>query len=430
MNWKIGKSRKNQIFSKAECVERTEPARCPARGFYTIYTFFADQRADLEELFWSLTKGETIALVIWDIGAFRDRELDETALSDMGSVLAFFKEHGYDVIFRPVYDRTGQGMEHEPKEFAMVLWHLAQIGQMLGNDSHSVFLFQGLLVGSWGEMHTSAYLGEEYLHSMYACLVPYLAGQISLAVRTPAQWRTLVTEQQFQKNSYTLGLFDDAIFGSGTHLGTFGTALKCAAGWNSSWCRMEELQFEHEICNRVFCGGEVLDADGLTAEHVIAELRQMHVTYLNSAHDKACLNRFQTMILSDEYGIWCGHSLYSYIEAHLGYRFVVCSVREGEKKGGKLRLEIELGNPGFAPLYEEAELFVQMENGDPAKELPVSFDLRTLLPGQTGSIVVWVPQENGRILLCARRKKDHAPILFANEGAGESGAFLGSFTEG
>lgn len=433
MNWKIGRNRKKRIFSGTDCIESTEQFCSPARGFYTIYTFFAGKKPDFDELSFSITKGETLALVVWDIGAYVERKFDEAALIDISRVLFFFKEHGYDVIFRPVYDRNGQGMEREPKKFATVLLHLTQIGQMLHamieKESSSVFLFQGLLVGSWGEMHTSAYLSEEHLLKMYQSIVPYFSDKICLAVRTPAQWRMLVTEKEFLKQVYKVSLFDDAIFGSGTHLGTFGTEMRSAAGWKKSWCRMEELQFEQEICKRVYCGGEVLDGEEQTEEKVIAELRKMHVTYLNSVHDKNRLEQFKQMRLSEKYGIWCGHSLYAYIEAHLGYRFFVDEVRAGEVKGSRQKLIISIRNLGFAPFYEEAIVFVQNEEEEKRKEIQTDFDLRTLLPGQNGILEVWIPQLRGGIRLYARRKADHAPILFCNQEAGECGVLLGSFVE-
>ena len=59
------------------------------------------------------------------------------------------------MILRPVYDREGKGRECEPDSFEQVLEHLQQIGGLLRDMQHSVFIFQGMLAGSWGEMHDS-----------------------------------------------------------------------------------------------------------------------------------------------------------------------------------------------------------------------------------------------------------------------------------
>ena len=55
----------------------------PARGWYAVYTFQAEQKIDPEELKWSLREGETVALALLDIGAFRDRPLDKQALDNI-----------------------------------------------------------------------------------------------------------------------------------------------------------------------------------------------------------------------------------------------------------------------------------------------------------------------------------------------------------
>ena len=195
----------------------------PERGWYEIYTFQVEEKIDPQELKWSLHEQETLALVLLDLQKFREKPLDEQALYNIKTILYFFASHKKDVILRPVYDREGKGLEAEPESFELVLTHLIQIGEVLEKEKHSVLVFQGFLVGSWGEMHTSAYLTEEHIRQMWDMLKIHTTDKIRVAVRTPAQWRTLIPEEKFQKQEWkALGLFDDGIFGSTTHLGTFG----------------------------------------------------------------------------------------------------------------------------------------------------------------------------------------------------------------
>ena len=73
----------------------------------------------------------------------------------------------------------------------------------------------------------------------------YLGEDICLAVRTPSQWRTLKSEEDFlQKKYFRLSLFDDGIQGSLTHLGTFGTMTKEAVHGpeKKSWILSAGLQ--------------------------------------------------------------------------------------------------------------------------------------------------------------------------------------------
>ena len=220
----------------------------PERGWYEIYTFPVEEKIDPQELKWSLHEQETLALVLLDLQKFREKPLDEQAIYNIKTILYFFASHKKDVILRPVYDREGKGLEAEPESFELVLTHLIQIGEVLEKEKHSVLVFQGFLVGSWGEMHTSAYLTEEHIRQMWDMLKIHTTDKIRVAVRTPAQWRTLIPEEKFQKREgKDLGLFDDGIFGSTTHLGTFGTMMREAAGWEKPWSRKEELEFIEQI---------------------------------------------------------------------------------------------------------------------------------------------------------------------------------------
>lgn len=107
-----------------------------------------------------------------DVGGFRERPLDLATLENIRKILAFFEQNQRDVIFRPVYDREGKGREREPASFELVLEHLGQLGALLKENPYSVFIFQGFLVGSWGELHDSSYLSEDCLKKMWERLRP------------------------------------------------------------------------------------------------------------------------------------------------------------------------------------------------------------------------------------------------------------------
>lgn len=139
----------NWYFHQAEqsCDGKTRPN--PMRGWYSIYTFQAEQKPDFEDLKWCLQENESMALVIFDIGYFKNKALSKDALLYLAQILEFFSEHERDVILRPVYDRVGKGRQHEPETFEQVMMPLQQMGEALQQNAFSVVIFQGLLVGSW-----------------------------------------------------------------------------------------------------------------------------------------------------------------------------------------------------------------------------------------------------------------------------------------
>ena len=410
-----------------ECYENAalEPEN-PGRGWYGIYTFMVEQSIDPGELRWSLRQGESLALVLLDIHAYRSKLLDEDALGNIRNILSFFMQYKKDVILRPVYDREGNGRSCEPDAFKLVLEHMRQIGEILKSVKHSVFIFQGMLVGSWGEMHDSEYLSPEHLHKMWSCMREYLGEDICLAVRTPSQWRTLKSEEDFLQKKYSrLSLFDDGILGSLTHLGTFGTMTKEAAGWRGAWTRKEELDFISRLTESLPCGGEVTSCTGedaakvKEADFIISELKNMHLVYLDSTYDMEVLNRWKQINYTGS-GIWQGQSLYEYIGSHLGYRLTVKSVQMKRTWRGKAEFTIEIENTGFGKLFQDAELFLMIENEDQQKEVSVSMDLRKILPGTVLCGKAVTEPAHGKVFLKVRRRSDGRIIRFVNRGSADS----------
>lgn len=425
MIWKYGKKRPICHFQKEELEEETAYIPSPLRGWYSIYTFPVEEKIDPEELKWSLREEETLALVLFDIHSFSDRIFDGTALDNMRDILGFFAENNKDVILRPVYDRTGHGRENEPEQFSMVLQHLQQIGELLQKTEHSVFVFQGVLVGSWGEMHTSKYLSDMHLRRLWQCISPYLGEQICLAVRTPAQWRTIIDENAYKRACYPrICLFDDAIFASGTHLGTFGTMLRESAGWSQPWARQEELRFEQKISENMPAGGEALSGQNIKTQEIIRELEQMHVTYLNSVYDPKLLDTWKKQKMKTN-GIWNNCSVYDYIGAHLGYRFVVRDVWIKRSASGMIQLKVQIENCGFASICQNTELILLVQSGSKTEEYGFGMDLMQCRAGGSISAGIRIKPVRGKVYLMARKKADQKKICFSNKGNGM--VYLGAF---
>ena len=181
----LGMSGKKWRFHKADYSEVAEDISNPVRGWYQIHTFQAAKEPDFDELEWCLNRNDTLALVLIDIGEYRERDLDEEALGRICRILEFFSERRYDLILRVVYDREGRAMEREPFFFSQVLSHLRQIGGVLERYASCIFVYQGMLVGNWGEMHTSRFLSEDKMAQMAEALRYYRCGETYLAVRRP-----------------------------------------------------------------------------------------------------------------------------------------------------------------------------------------------------------------------------------------------------
>lgn len=443
MMWKFDRTRKEWKFKTEPLREAVKAERNPLRGWYSIYTFQAEEPVNMEELKWSIRKDETLVLVLFDIRAYRKKDLDETVLRNMDAILTFFTEQKKDILFRPVYDREGRGLENEPDSFEQVLGHLSQIGRVIREGNYSLYVFQGLLIGSWGEMHTSTFLSEEQLKRMKETIAPYLGNEVFLAVRTPAQLRTLEGEgivQDGRKHAdretrCPLTLFDDGIFGSSTHLGTFGTMTRAGAGWTGAWTREEELGFIHQIAETGPVGGEavapekeerknLLEKGGpetqLYADRIRSELEKLQITYLNNAHDLRLLDQWKKILIQKE-GAWQGKNLYDFIGVHMGYRLLVKRVQAETAGRKKVYLRVEIENIGFANLYRQTEIVLLL--ADHEKELwQHSFQTEAgkWKPGECCAFELTERAEAGEIFIGVRLGgQKNRPIELANESYGE-----------
>lgn len=414
-------------FQKADLQESTRQLHNPSRGWYRIYTFEVEKEPDFQPMLWCDLEGDSLVMVILNIGAYKEKELDAVALENMQKILQFFIKKQYEIILRITYDHEGKALEREPFFFDTVKKHLRQVIPVINKFAEHIFVYQGMLIGNWGEMHTSRFLHPLKLKELSGILKNELDGKIFTAVRRPSCWR-LLHPDNIKDN---MGLFDDAIFGSDNHLGTFGVLPKEKAAWDALWCKADELAFEEELCKTVPNGGEAICGEQyLNSESSVSTvktLQKMHITYLNKEYDKSLLGIWKAWKW-EGMGVWNGRNLYDYIESHLGYCFWVKDVEvitDADSKD-KVRMIISIENVGFANCYEEMEVLAEQcdENGN-REEWFIETDVRDWQSGMNINISVTLPKISGEIYLSARRKKDLMPILFANQGMQNEKILLG-----
>ena len=471
----LRKNRKRK-FQKNRLHESLEQIKNPGRGWYRIYTY--DLAQELPELYIACEE-ETLALLLIDIGAFKNERISESALVYLEKILEFFEKNEKKVILRPVYDTTGHGMEREPGTLQIVKEHMQQLGEVIERYAENILVVQGIMVGDWGEMHGSKFLSDKHLKELTKEYITAMNQSCYLAVRTPRQWKTAAESMDTHMRN-CLVLFNDGIFGSETDLGTYASSDK----------RKQDLKWQYDSLGYGPVGGEAVadvrisgispgqdialdtmwdngnmsfaEPVDLDKNSVMDDLRKMHVTYLNSMHDQKLLDQWKAQTMK-----WNGSmiSVYDYIGLHLGYRFIVRDATwtavEKTVPGGGLRkhfmgkkekfLEVTVENSGFADLYDEAECIIYVKTSDggshicPETETESMIeitrpecDARTWKSGTTSKIKIpadilepYIEPEqdiqNGiKIYLQLRRKRDGMHIRFANADA-DNGVLLGIF---
>ncbi len=430
---------KKAYFTPSLIKETTEDVFNPSRGWYEIYSFNIREDIDFNELKWSIRENQSLALIRINLKEVRDSSLSDYHLANLENILKFFCEAGKEIILRPAYDIEGNGRQNEPETFILILSHIRQMAPIIKKYNNNIFVFQGLLIGSWGEMHTSSYDSPENIKRLAAACRDYIGNDICMAVRRPVQLRYIISKDcevdilnngRFaDKRMSNIGLFDDAIFASNSHLGTFGTKRRVDCDWQNTWCIEDELSFEEVICRTVPNGGEVIYGNmGCDASYVINLLQKMHISYLNCAYDKKLLDIWKNTLI-DNYGIWNGISLYNYVGMHIGYRIVVRKVDVKVKSRTCAYVKVKLENVGFAPMYESTELALILQpnniekNAEKAKENIKDNKMHQIVIGEytvkfksaEASLKIQIPIKEGKLYLGMRRKKDGKWIKFATK---------------
>lgn len=410
----------------SELIESTEELYNPGRGWYQIHTFETGTCRTPEEMRSSLHETDALVLLLIRIPA-RLEVLSQKELDWIRCILKTFSEAGKDILLRFVYDLEGKGLENEPDRFAIVERHFQQLSELMGTQQQFIFVYQGILVGSWGEMHTSRYLSSRYLSRLASIFRESTGGRIYHSVRKPVQWRQLFVREDWERAAKIAktGLYNDGILASETDLGTFGNQSGEEAGWEQSWLPLEELDFEERLCRYAPQGGEVVYGEmteKMSLEQIAGRLSRMNLSYLNRDHDKRVFEIWKKLRWEKE-DVWQWMNGFDYIGRHLGYRFVVRRA-ELKPKRKEMKLQLEVENIGFARMYEEAELLLEYEDPNGNTEIwKIETDVRNWNPGERVCLSQSLISGAGKYFLSMRRCHDGRRVYFANR-QGEKGHLL------
>ncbi|HJA67040.1 MAG TPA: DUF4832 domain-containing protein [Candidatus Mediterraneibacter cottocaccae] len=449
MRWKIDWEAANFVESDKFLANRE-------RGFYNMRGIRISDDSPvsgeiLEEIMREQPE-ETLELLQIHIGTYRDREISSSGVDQIRRIFRAYaeKEKPVSLIVRFLYDWDGNGAQSDPASISIVLRHMEQTGEILGDFQDQIYIVQGVFVGSWAEMHSSRYLTEKSYLTLIDKMHETMPENVFLAVRTPAYWRMAAGRKEplqeseawkMQEMISRLSLFNDGMLGNALDCGTYGEIRKAdSESLSDSWVRSEELDFQKELNLYVPNGGEVVLDNALNdLENADEALRTMHVSYLNRAHDMQVLEKWKNTQYRDSGSVYDGMSGYDYIERHLGYRFVIrdVSAKISGWKWEKPSLTVNVENVGYAPRYTACRteiIFRSRESGE-ERTVTADTDARTWKPGEQTSFTVELPELPAGaydVYMKVTGEKDRTAVLFANEKitAEDGGCFLGTIKKG
>lgn len=378
--------------------ENVEPLSNPYIGFYHIigYTLSEDNHPPNNDTNVTCAYTRSLALLEINLKNYRATDISEKGLAQLDEILTEWEgtPNGTKLILRFLYDWDGIALATEPDSLNLVLKHMEQIAPTVNRHRDCIYIMQGVFIGNWGEMHHSKFQDEGSVKQLINKLNDVIDPSIYLSVRTPKQWRTVTGIYSLPEQSpdwstkktlfSRLGLFNDGILGSDTDLGTYAENE-----------REKELAFQNNLCRYVPNGGEVVFNQKLSSlETAVSALKEMQISYLNADYDSRVLEKWKN-------AVWQGNDAfngcdgYTYVKAHLGYRYLIDSFRM--KKTGLLNTDytlcLTLINSGFSNTLKPFEASIVLENTN-TKEcsyIPFNADFMSLYGGDKKTFRVKLP---------------------------------------
>lgn len=380
--------------------EKAEALYNPYCGLYSIFRFYADselmyqEEIAVEEV--EIEKDQQICLVEINLVYFNEKPISMEALCIIERIFRHFSANEKQMIVRFVYDWEGKGILNEPKDVIIIEKHMEQLSSLLKDYGNSIYILQGLFIGSWGEMHNSRYLSERHMTRLAKQLYACSSENTQIALRCPSFWRMVFKTKQpldaatafinIQKARFAL--FNDGMMASETDFGTYGATLaRDATSHSDKWVRQDELDFQNELCKYVSNGGEVINEcpyNDIT--RAIVTLQKMRVSYLHCKYDEKVIDKWKACKSGINNSLWKDKSGFEYIAAHLGYRFRIedVGVSQSSDKNGSLKIMVKISNMGFAPCYHKFEVKIVIRTASFSEIYEYNVDTDTRL---------WMPEE-------------------------------------
>ncbi|MCI8533037.1 MAG: DUF4832 domain-containing protein [Lachnospiraceae bacterium] len=382
-------------YTPMPCPESTEELSNPYIGWYQVQRYLLSDTLSFDlDMITGLEQKPGLVLLEINLQNYADCPVTSAGLQNLDTLFHCWETTRKQLIVRFLYDWDGDARAQEPEELSLILEHMSQTVPVLNRYSDSVYILQGIFIGSWGEMHGSNHANEEDMRTLMQHLNTLVSPDIFLAVRTPEQWRSMTGQTEplsaGQASGHSLaarlGLFNDGMLGSETDLNTYQESssdhTSDATGKRS---REEEIRFQSLLCDSVPNGGEVIiDNPHNDFAPAVTYLRDAHVSYLNGSYDEAVLSKWQADRYRGE-GPFQGMNGRDYIGRHLGYRYVLRSsdCTSPDLPGEAAQFSAILENVGFSGSYVPFDLslsLVAVERKN-VYTIPIQTDIRSLSPG-------------------------------------------------
>lgn len=306
------------------------------------------------------------------------RPLTQDALDAFEATLDNIRQRGKSAIVRFSYDSYFEGYKNCDPEQSVILGHLRQLGEVYARNTDVISFVELGMYGSWGEMHSSNFGTNENIAEALQTLLECTPPAIKIGVRRPdiiATWLGVnegnnydgfgIETEKFLKAAekkgdtiFRVGMYNDGYLGSDSDLGTIGMG---ASGHNMT--REMMVQWLEAYSRHTPYGGELVanqngDHPINTPSYLSQEGFRTHTSYLNYEWHQPTILSWKDSIFNGGDPEYDGKDGFTYVENHLGYRFILreSAIEDSVTSGDKLNIKLLIENVGFGNLTKNSEV--------------------------------------------------------------------------
>ena len=340
--------------------ETTESFNNPDNGFYEPMGIRCEPDK-VQAISANYLKYNALLHLRIDISAFSgkvnnvgDKELTQTMLDGLANEFQRMEDAGTLAIIRFAYDPHFGGSKDMEPSLDMIVKHIKALEPLFKKYESTISAIECGLIGPWGEMHSSAIAKQETYNVLIDTYLACTSPKTKILLRRPAfiynyYGYTLQTLNSFNVTDNRLGCYNDGYLGSGNDLGTYVN-------------REIETAWLGKLNENLPYGGEVTipGSEYNRLNNACAEMFLLHLSYLNERWNNEVVARWKNTIYTGEDPLYHNLSEYQYIKNHLGYRFVLNTLRYSLTS--KLDFTLDIKNVGFGNLYRSKNVYIIIKN--------------------------------------------------------------------
>lgn len=400
----------------------------PYRGFYHHTETHSSnyQPLTLSELQSYRTEDNTtVILRVYYLEDFVNSPISDEYLLNIRKDMDTIREAGFTVVVRFAYTSNVTPPYGDASK-EIVQNHIKQLTPIFQEYGDIIKVVQAGFIGAWGEWYYTDYFvqdssspseisAKDYQNrsDVVLELLSALPKDSFVQVRTPNYKINIFPNENLNSsNAYSgtnvarIGFHNDCFLASPDDYGTF----------------QDETERDYLSSETLFSpmGGETCNPNPprSSCPTTLEELASFHWSFINIDYHPDVINN------------WVAEGCFNEIENRLGYRYVLQRAGFSNQvlQGGKLRLEIELKNVGWAGIFAKTDVEFVIRNSENQKEYSfvVSDDPRNWLPSDTSYTIshsLCMPKdiETGMYELLLRlsppdsKNKPVYSVQFANE---------------